>query len=371
MRRPTAAILIAVLAVCLLPAAAQGARLPKEFMGLVPQTSLTPGDTGRMKQARVGSIRSPMNWALIEGTPGVYKWSDFDETVAAAARVRIRVLPFLYATPGWVSPKQTNLPTAGAARQAWIAFARAAVQRYGPRGSFWAENPGLPRMAIRKWQIWNEANFFYFTTPASPGRYAKLLKDSYRAIKSVDRGGQVILSGLFGKPDQRPPRAMAAAAFLNRLYKVRGIQRFFDGVALHPYAANTRALRRLVEQVRRVSVRNRDRGVNLYITEIGWGSQHNPRRVAFEVGRGGQVRELTSAYTYLIRNRGRLRIRGVYWFSWKDVPGTPCSFCDSVGLFHQGAGFRAKPAWNVFRKFGRGQLPRPARRAQRRANRRR
>lgn len=363
--------MLTALVACLLPAAAQGARLPKDFLGIVPQTKLELGDTARMKQARISSIRTPVPWSVVEGTPGAYNWSGLDEAVTAGARRRITILPFLYNTPGWVSPKPTNLPTAGAGRQAWMRFVRAAVRRYGPRGAFWAENPGLPRTPIRNWQIWNEANFFYFTTPASPGRYAKLLKDSYRAIKAVDRGAKVILSGLFGKPDQRPPRAMAAATFLNRLYKVRGIKRFFDGVALHPYAASTRALKRLVEQVRGVSVRNRDRGVGLHITEIGWGSQPNRRKVAFEVGPRGQARELTNAYSYLILNRQRLRLKTVYWFSWKDVPGTPCSFCDSVGFFHAGAGFRAKPAWRAFLKISKGKVSRKARRAHRRANRRR
>jgi hypothetical protein len=358
MRRPTAGILLIALVALLLPAAAQGARLPREFLGIVPQTKLELADTARMKQARIGSIRTPIQWSTVERVPGVYNWTGTDEIVTAAAIRRIPILPFLYSTPGWASPKQTNLPTFGSARTAWIAFVREAVGRYGPRGTFWAENPLLPRTPIRKWQAWNEPNFFYFATPASPGRYAKLLKDFYRAVKSVDRGARVLAGGLFGAPDQRPPRAMSAAAFLNRLYRVPGIKRFFDGVALHPYAAGLGALQRLVTRVRAVSLRNRDRGADLYITEMGWGSQPNQRKVAFEVGPGAQAKLLTDSYSYLIRSRGRLRLRGVYWFTWKDVPGTPCSFCDSVGLFHQGLGFRAKPAWRAFLRISRGRLSR-------------
>ncbi len=118
-----------------------------------------------------------------------------------------------------------------------------AVERYGPRGSFWEEHaPGskdpLPRLPIHAWQIWNEENFFYFTKPASPTRYAKLLAISRRAIHRADPRATVVIGGLFGNPKQSPPAAMDAADFLDRLYRVRGAKADFDAVALHPYAAD-------------------------------------------------------------------------------------------------------------------------------------
>jgi hypothetical protein len=111
----------------------------------------------------------------------------------------------------------------------------------------------------------------------------------------------------------------------------------------------------MTERIRRVVVRNRDRRAGLYITEMGWGSQRNPRRVAFEVGLRPQARELRRAYIYLIRNRRRLNLRQVHWFSWKDVAGS-CNFCDSVGLFRRGQRFRPKPAWHSFVAITRGRL---------------
>jgi hypothetical protein len=148
---------------------------------------------------------------------------------------------------------------------------------------------------------------------------------------------------------------MDSAVFLQRLYRVHGIQRTFDGVALHPYAANVAKLRRLTEAIRRVMVRNRDRHAGLYITEMGWGSLHRPRQVAFEVGLRPQARELRGAYRYLIRNRHRLNLKQVHWFSWKDAPGF-CGFCGSVGLFRRGAPFRPKPAWHSFVAITHGRL---------------
>ena len=236
---------------------------------------------------------------------------------------------------------------------------RSAAERYGPGGEFWSENPLLPVRPIRKWQAWNEENFFYFTKPASPGRYGQLLKLSARALRSVDPGAKVILGGLFGDPRQRPPRAMDATDFLDRLYRVRGIKASFDGVALHPYAPSAQGLKPLVEAVRRVMVRNGDRRTGLYITEMGWGSQANSN-VAFEKGLQGQARELRRAYSYLLGARRRLNIRQVFWYAWKDAPPSPCSFCDSVGLFRAGAGMRAKPAWFSLVRFTGGTASAPS-----------
>ncbi len=199
---------------------------------------------------------------------------------------------------------------------------------------------------MRAWQIWNEANFFYFAYPVSPAKYAKLVTISSQAIKAVQPGAKIILTGLFGEPTAKGKRGMPAATFLRRFYKAPGIESRFDGIALHPYAADTETLEEMVEAMHEVTVENHDRP-GLYITEMGWGSQNDYNQVAFEQGIRGQVRELRGAYGYLIANRLRLNVKQVYWFSWKDATGY-CNFCDSVGFFRASAKFHPKPAWRAF-----------------------
>lgn len=282
-----------------------------------------------------------------------------DETMELAARAHLTVLPFLYGTPRWLAGQPTKLPIdSSRARRAWVAFVTAAVRRYGPGGEFWAEQTQrggvgpeyttvpLAAMPIRNWQIWNEANFFYFAFPVSPQRYARLLKLTAPAIRGADPGARITLSGFFGNPDEGGRRGMDAAEFLDALYRSPGIGADFDAVALHPYAFHVEDLEELTEQVRAVVVSNHDASAGLYITEMGWGSQNDPEQVAFEQGARGQARELRGAYRYLIDNRRRLNLKGTYWFSWKDVPGS-CNFCDSVGLFRAGKRFRPKPAWHA------------------------
>jgi hypothetical protein len=352
--------LLALAAALLAPAAAQA--LPRSFFGIAPQTALTNNDAAYMKAGGIGSVRWPVNWATVQPTAkGGYDWSSVDPALEVAARRGLKFLPFIYGTPRWIASKPTTLPVdSGRARKAWLAFVDAAVKRYGPGGEFWNEHapsqaainyvPAIPRPTpIRTWQIWNEANFFYFAYPVSPSRYARLLKLTYNEIKGDDPLAKVVLTGLFGDPDEGGKKGMDATKFLDALYRVPGIRRYFDAVALHPYAFHVDDLEELTEELREVVLDNHDPGAALYITEMGWGSQNDPNVVAFEQGIQGQARELRKAYAYLIANRHRLNLKATYWYSWKDNPEyTACSFCDSVGLFRAGKGFKPKPAWRAF-----------------------
>jgi hypothetical protein len=341
----------------LVPAGAQA--LPRGFFGIAPQTPLGDADFARMRSGGVETIRLSVPWAGIQRSPrSEYDWGGLDAAMTDAARNRIGILPVLGTSPGWATGNWRRMPVdGGRARRGWAEFVQAAVERYGPGGEFWAEHgPGsaqpLPAMPIRAWQVWNEENFFYFVKPVSPGRFARLLAITRPAIRRADPGAEIVLGGLFGAPKQRMPRALDAVDFLDQLYRRGGVKANFDAVALHPYAADVTELRRQVEAVRQTMARHGDRRSGLYISEMGWGSAYNPRTVAFEVGLQGQARELRAAYRYLIANHGRLKLKQVDWFSWKDLPGA-CNFCDSSGLFRAGAKFRPKPAWRAFVSFAR------------------
>lgn len=359
-RKPTAILLLAALVALVVPATATSGALvsvPQGFFGVAPQGQLTPDDARYMKAGGLESVRFTLIWPAIQPTKkSGYDWGYFDEVVEVAARAGLRVLPVINSTPSWVAKDSTTLPVKSArARAAWSAFLEAAVKRYGPGGEFWKQHahvgvnyePAITKpMPIREWQVWNEANFFYFTYPVSPSAYAKLVTISSKAIKRVSPGAKVILAGLFGEPTAGGKRGMPAAQFLERLYAVPGLKSRFDGVALHPYAVDAETLEELTEEFHEVSVENHDRP-GLYITEMGWGSQNDFNQVAFEQGIQGQVRQLRGAYGYLTENQRRLNLKQVDWFSWKDLKGT-CNFCDSVGFFPEGPRFKPKPAWHAF-----------------------
>jgi hypothetical protein len=83
---------------------------------------------------------------------------------------------------------------------------RQLVLRYGPAGSFWGQNPTVPRVPIRQWQVWNEqtAPWHWRHRPWAPG-YTRLLRAAYQAIHGADRGAKVIAGSLVAASLRYPP----------------------------------------------------------------------------------------------------------------------------------------------------------------------
>jgi hypothetical protein len=339
-------LLLAILALLALPPAAAGAYVPAGFFGISPQNALNGEDLDLMQGAGVRSVRLPMYWPAIQGenpTAQEPDWSQFDWAVRLAAERRISVFPFLYGSPGWVASEASVLPVGSAwQRWAWSTFLRDAVGRYGPRGTFWEENPDLPFRPIRKWEIWNEENIVTFAQHPDPMRFARLLRLSGQILHRADPGSKVIVGGLFGRPLQTPPNVQSGP-FLSQIYRSRRVKQYFDGVALHPYVADVDAMRAEIVNLRRVMHVHHDSSTPLYVTELGWGS--NSYQSRWEKGPYGQAEELDRAFSMLTAERLRWRIGGVWWFSWIDE-NDACQFCDSAGLL---TGSRqAKPAWYRF-----------------------
>jgi hypothetical protein len=338
-------LLVAIALLALTPAVAQ-AYLPAGFIGVSPQSAANGKDFELMSEAGVDSVRLPLYWSGIEARDPEFAepdWSSFDREVELAAESNIRVMPFVLSTPGWVAPETIDLPVHSAyQRRAWTSFLREAVERYGPWGDFWSEHTKLPFLPIHRWEIWNEENLVTFAAHPSPVDYATLLRLSGRVLHGVDADSQVIVGGLFGRPLQVPPN-VASGDFLSRLYRARNVKRYFDGVALHPYVAEAKAMGVQLENLRRIMRVHHDTTTPLYVTELGWGSQSGPTR--WERGLGGQANQLSKAFSLLSANRLRWRVDGVWWFTWTDEGGS-CQFCHSAGLLTEDR--EAKPSWYRF-----------------------
>lgn len=354
------AVLVAALAATLAlaaapagpPASAQvgaSARVPANFIGISPQSAASEEDFDLMRRAGLRSLRWPLYWFGVEPVnPAVREpdWAGFDQLVALAAEHRMRLLPFVWGSPDWVAEEVHTEPVGNAfQRRAWAAFLRRAVRRYGAGGSFWRQNPDVPRLPIRAWEIWNEQNIVTFGE-ADPERFAKLVRTSGRVLRRNDRGAKLILGGLFGRPLQVPPN-VHIGQFMTRLYAAGDVKRWFDGVALHPYVARAAAMRGQIENLRRVMGLHGDGATPLYITEMGWGSAGFESR--WERGWRGQARELNQAFSMLSRNRRAWRIGGVWWFTFVDELEAHCQFCDSAGLLTPER--KAKPAWYAFNRW--------------------
>ena len=245
MKLKTASLLAALGLALIVPASAAAALEPPSFTGISPQTAGTESDYTLMELAGVRSVRLPMFWSAVQPESRFVSGPDFegfDGEVRLAAEHGIKAFPFFWGTPEWVAPEAIDLPVASLwQRWAWTSFLRDAVRRYGPQGSFWEENPDLPFLPIRKWEIWNEENLVTFARPVSPRRYADLIRMSGRVLHREDPGAQVIFGGLTGHPLQEPPN-VSPGGFLSGVYRARSVKGSFDGVALHPYVADVSAI---------------------------------------------------------------------------------------------------------------------------------
>jgi polysaccharide biosynthesis protein PslG len=343
-------IIAAVLALLALPAGAVAARLPQGFVGISPQNPTDEAEYELMADAGIRSVRLPLYWdGVEEHSPFLVArdWSGFDQSVELAAEAGLRIFPFVWGTPRWVAPQPQIEPTRSAwALHEWDSFLRAAVRRYGDNGSFWREHPDLPYLPIRQWEVWNEENIVTFSAHSNPERFARLLRASGRTIHAADHRAKVILGGLFGRPLQIPPN-VGSSDFLDRVYRAGRVKPYFDGVALHPYVAEAKAMKAQIASLRRVMRRNGDGRTPFYLTELGWGSASFHTR--WERGLHGQARELNRAFSIVAAHRRSWRIGGVWWFSWEDDPGAHCQFCDSSGLLTVKG--EAKPSWYAFNSW--------------------
>lgn len=338
-------LLATVFVLVLVPTSAR-ASLPYGFIGISPQNASSASDFRLMSEAGVTSVRLPLYWLGVQAqSPNVAPadWSSFDRQVELAAEADISIFPFVWGTPSWAAPRPIDLPVRTAwQRWGWTRFLREAVTRYGTDGSFWQEHPLLPYKPIRRWEIWNEENIVTFASPPSPRDFATLVRMSGTVLHGAEPGSKVILGGFFGRPLQIPPN-VASGDYLSRLYRARNVKRYFDGVALHPYVAEARAMGAQIVNLRRIMRLHHDNATPIYVTELGWGSRNGPTR--WERGLWGQANQLSKAFGMLSAHRRQWNVGGAWWFTWTDEGGT-CLFCRSAGLLT--ARREAKPAWYRF-----------------------
>ena len=363
MARGIAVLIAAGLLLLAAPAAKAQEPPPREFYGVVSQAQLDSRDFEQMGAGQIGTVREMLDWSEIDRSPvpNDYSWAKFDGVVAGAARQGVSVLPTLFSVPPWVSavercdagegPCQITPPTSEVGLDAFRSFAAAAARRYGSDGTFWTLHPELPEIPIDAWQIWNEPNSPGFWQPRPDvADYGRLLSAAAEGIRDEDPAAEVILGGMFRYPLRGEKGGIRATDFLARLYERPGILADFDGVAVHPYAARLKGVKRGIFRVVKVMRAAGDATTGLWITEIGWSSGGKPNPL--NRGPKGQASRLTQAYRWLEAQRLALGLRLVAWFAWRDTPleESRCAWCARSGLFPVD-GVTPKPAWARLLEF--------------------
>ncbi len=381
--RPTGPALVMVIMLLLAAALATGAGaasgrhssvpatpapVPQGFVGVdVDGPMFGPGTTvdfnrqlGTMVSSGVQSIRVGFSWAAaqpyhgdadvpadqksqftdIGGVPTNFNATDM--VVGDAARHRVTVLPTVLYTPEWDAV--TNRDGVATPRQygPYAAYLTALIGRYGPTGSFWPANPGIPRRPIRSWQIWNEPNLEYYWTQPFAASYVAFLKVAHAAVKKADPGAQVVLGALTN----------TAWTALGQIYKRPGARGLFDVVSVNGFTKIPANVILFMRFVRRAMGRFGDRTKPLLASELSWPSAkgHTKATSDFITTEAGQARNIAALLPLIGRQRQSLHLIGFYWYTWmgQEDPNTgPFNYAGLLA-FHDGT-VTPKPALAAFR----------------------
>jgi hypothetical protein len=350
--------------------------VPQGFMGAMSDGPLDDpandldGQYRLMVRSGVESVRAAFYWDLaqpyatsadvppdqrarfreVDGVPTDFTQSD--RLVLSAARQGLSVLAVALRAPVWARKHPEREWSPPNRPDAYARYMRALVLRYGPRGSFWAERPTLPKVPIRDWQIWNEPNGPRFWDDAPPyggvpnaayqRPYIDLLHAAHDAIKAADGRARVVMAGFFGQ----------SWYVLGFLYDFdRKVRRYFDVAAIHPFTAKPENVRYIVRATRGVMNANGDRRKPLFLTEMSWPSAAGRpnQNFGFEVSEADQAKRLQRVFSLLVAPRPRFGVQRIYWYTWASYDISPDTFSFAGLRRFSSGGYVSKPAFFAYR----------------------
>jgi hypothetical protein len=359
MQRPLI-LLVATLALLLAcsPSALAKRTAPRGFYGVMWDRAATDAPPAEqeeqwslMARSGVESVRTVFSWATAQPEPGVTDFSYTDRVVGLAASHHIALVPIVRTTPPWakLNPFQPGSPPKNVSDYA--VFLTALIGRYGPAGSYWTEHPELPKLPLRVWQIWNEPhlNLWWNTDGRSPNawarEYARLLKTAKVAIDAADPGATVVLAAL----------ADFAWLHLGRLNRFK-IGRYYDVAAINLFTANPGFVMRGVRLFRRVMRSGGAERKPVWLTESTWpagkGRVSRPQAAwqrSWYTTDNGMAKRVRGIYKLALKNRRRLRIGRVVWYTWSSAYGDNDLFDYSGLIRYSGGGvYEPRPALDAY-----------------------
>jgi hypothetical protein len=345
-------LLTATLAALALAATAAEARnVPVGFYGVsydgelrTESAAFQAGAWRRMAATRVESARTVFSWGRAQSQEGQpFDFHQSDVFVRHAAENGIDLLPIVQDTPLWARSAVTNWWPRRSSDYAM--YVEALVARYGPDGSYWADNPDVPVRPIRHWQIFNE--------PGRSMHYGPLLDAAYDAIKGADPGAKVVLAGLTGTEEGSPWDV------LDYQYRRGGISGSFDIAAMHLYTGKPENVVEGLRLFRGVMKRRGDGRKPVWLTEFGItaskGRTKAPRsQRTLRTTDRGMASFLHEAYRRLARRDRKLRLERAYWYTWASSYEKGAGIFRFAGLYrYSGGSYFRKPALAKYRASAR------------------
>ncbi|MGZ4201939.1 MAG: hypothetical protein ACXVRH_07770, partial [Thermoleophilaceae bacterium] len=252
--------------------------------------------------------------------------------------------------PGWAGPGWNAFPSRGAP---YARFVARVVRRYGPHGTFWRAQRGLPTKPATWYEIWNEPYLSQFSAGGvNPAAYARLFARAAAAGRRADPSARFLieadLTGLGANGSSSPWIGPMFAA-------VPGLARWFDGVAVHPYsgtltpdtydAGNSRGQFRRIEQIHQQFAAHGAGPKPFWITEVGWSTC--PADPTQCVSDQTQAHYLKRAFQ-LVKSKYPW-VRALFPYNYRDgVEGNGTDKEAWFGLIRRAG--QPKAAWSVLRQ---------------------
>jgi hypothetical protein len=250
-------------------------------------------------------LRTEFDWRKLEPVRGQMKFEWFDTLVKLCASMRIRLVPVVTYTPKWLAPR-FNVPPEP---EPFANLVDVLVRRYGHY--------------VKHWEIWNEANSYFFWI-GDAAQYATLLESASAAAKRADGESKILMCGL------ADPARPDTSFLFDVLDRTNG--RSLDILNLHAYPGtwNDRTMEDWPSLLLGLKGRLREIGVDkpLWVTETGLSSQE------------GGSQEDSCQESYLVRAFASLLGSGtlerVFWYRLKDeASAEKNSEADRFGLLNQ------------------------------------
>jgi polysaccharide biosynthesis protein PslG len=320
---------------------------------------------GRLRAAGLGYTREAIAWYRVEPTRGNFTWTETDRWVGEAARQGLRVVAILHQPPQWAtgSTDRQVAPVEGQPLADYARYVRAVVERYGSTGSFWSQNPLIPKVPITHWNIWNEPymTFSWHNGGAhafpDPAGYARMFR---AAVVEGRRAGDPAARFMAeteveaGTTDWSNPRY-----YLSKMFEaVPDLAQYMDIASIHPYVGTNPArppsqcatetsdiANRFnfcrIKTIRSILNRHGATETRMWITEMGYSTC--PSCTKWKVSEETQAFYVREVFRLLRESR---LVDGMIWWVYKTGESDPTHAEDWMGLVR--ADGSAKPAWNAF-----------------------
>jgi hypothetical protein len=215
----------------------------------------------------------------------------------------------------------------------------------------------LRAYAVTTFDMWNEPYYDIGNNgDYNPARYAKLVRAAGTAGHKADRSAKLLM----GAEMQGTMVGSSWVWWVNAMYHaVRHLNRYFDGVSVHPYGHDITGLApaivgrpyygytqmRRIEIIRNEFVSHGAANKPFWATEVGWPTcTHGSDRC---VSTSGQVRSLDALVHYAQTN-WRSYVRAVFVYYYDDIRGSSDPEHDYGLTYFNHA---PKPVLPVFRNF--------------------